>query len=231
MKKTYRVALASFGMSGRVFHGPLLKVHPGFRVTHILERTKSLSEKMFPEAKIVRSWEELLRIEDIDLIVVNTPDHLHYSMTKDALLAGKHVVVEKPFTLHAAEADELITIAREKKLVLTVYQNRRWDGDFLTVREILDKNLLGTIVDYEAHFDRYRPEPDTSSWKEDEQTQTSNVYNLGPHLIDQVLVLFGMPHTVCADMQIVRGKSRVFDYFNIRLFYNEPVSYTHLRAH
>ncbi|NOY36751.1 MAG: Gfo/Idh/MocA family oxidoreductase [Chlorobi bacterium] len=226
MKKTYRVALASFGMSGRVFHGPLLKAHPGFRVTYVLERSKSLSKKMFPDARIVRSWKDLPAAADVDIIVVNTPDHLHYAMIKDALLAGKHVVVEKPFTLHSAEADELISLAGKKKRILTVYQNRRWDGDFLTVKDILDKKLPGTVVDYEAHFDRYRPEPDTSSWKEDVQTRTSNLYNLGPHLIDQTLVLFGMPHAVFADMQVVRRKSRVFDYFNIRLFYDEPLRVT-----
>lgn len=219
MKKTIHVALASFGMSGRVFHGPLLRKHPGFEVTHILERTKSESRKDFPDATIVRTWKELLNQDKVDLVVVNTPDHLHFFMAREALMAGKHVVVEKPFTLHASEADELINLAREKKLLLSVYQNRRWDGDFLTVKDIIDRQLLGGIVDYEAHFDRYRTVPDTTSWKEDSQTQTSNIYNLGPHLIDQALVLFGLPESIFADLQIVRGKSRVYDYFNIRMIY------------
>jgi predicted dehydrogenase len=156
MTKIYNTALASFGMSGRVFHGPLLKVHPGFRVTKVLERTKNDSADLFPEAVIVRSYEEILNDPAVDLVVVNTPDHLHHEMARAALLADKHVVVEKPFTMRSQEADELIALAGERGLTLTVFQNRRWDSDFLTVRKILEEGWLGRDVAMESPFDRYR---------------------------------------------------------------------------
>jgi len=215
-----KTALASFGMSGQVFHGPLLKVQPEFRVVKILERTKDLSKKLFPKAEIVRSYVKLLNDPDIDLIVVNTPDHLHYEMTRQALEADKHVVVEKPFTLTVDEGRELIRRAREKSRILTVFQNRRLDSDFLTVKQVLsNKRLLGQIVEYEAHFDRFKESVQVGSWKEGQENNTDVLYNLGSHLIDQALVLFGWPHSLFADLRKVRPGSRIIDYFHIHLYY------------
>jgi predicted dehydrogenase len=219
MTKIYNTALASFGMSGRVFHGPFLKVHPGFRVTKVLERTKNNSRELFPEAAVVRSWEEILDDADIDLVVVNTPDPLHYEMTKEALLAGKHVMVEKPFTLHVSEADELIALAKEKGLLLTVYQNRRWDSDFLTLRKVLDEGWLGRVVEVRSCFDRYRRYPRPASWKDRDESGTGSIYNLGSHLLDQALVLFGMPEALFADLRVVRENTKINDYFEVRLYY------------
>ena len=219
MTKIYNTALASFGMSGRVFHGPFLKVHPGFRVTKVLERTKNNSRQLVPEATIVRRYEEILNDAEIDLVVVNTPDPLHYEMTKAALQAGKHVVVEKPFTLHVSDADELIALAKEKGLLLTVYQNRRWDTDFLTLKKVLEEGWLGRIVEVSSYFDRYRRYPRAGNWKDEDTSGTGSIYNLGPHLLDQAVVLFGMPEALFADLRVVRENTKVNDYFHIILYY------------
>lgn len=215
-----KIALASFGMSGQVFHGPFLKANPRFDVTTICERSKQLSQSMFPNARIVRDFSELLTDPEIEAIVVNTPDYLHFPMTKEALEAGKHVIVEKPFTLKSAEARQLIDLAQKKNLVLAVYQNRRWDGDFLTVKKLIEENRLGRIVEFESHFDRYKREL-SDSWKENPEGNYGALYNLGSHMVDQALVLFGMPQSVTAHLQIVRTGGNVFDYYDIRLHYPE----------
>ncbi len=136
-------ALCSYGMSGRVFHGPLLQSHPGFKITKILERNKEESSGRHPGAELVRTYEAILEDADVELVVVNTPDYLHYEMAGMALKAGKHVVVEKPFTLRTQDADELIALAKKHGVLLTVFQNRRWDGDFLTVKEIIRSRKAG----------------------------------------------------------------------------------------
>ncbi len=218
MKKIH-VALASFGMSGRVFHGPLLKVNEGFIVKKIYERSKNESASMFPDSKIVRAYSQILSDPEIDLVVVNVPDKLHYSFAKDALIAGKHVVVEKPFVLDVDEGAELIDLAGKMGKVLTVFQNRRWDSDFLTVEKLLREGWLGEIKEVEAHFDRFKDTVQEGSWKEDPNDGASVLYNLGSHLVDQALVLFSMPHSVFADLAKVREGSHILDYFHIHLYY------------
>jgi len=215
-----KTALASFGMSGKVFHGPLLHVHDGFEISKILERNRSESNKRYPSSQIVRKYADIITDKNIELVIINTPDHIHYEMTKHALEAGKHVVVEKPFTLKYAEADELIKIAKKKKRLLSVFQNRRWDSDFLTVQKVIKNKLLGRLVEYEAHFDRYRTFIQ-DNWKEDASVGTGTLYNLGSHLIDQALVLFGFPQWVFADVRHARKDSKVDDAFDIRLGYPE----------
>ena len=213
--------LASFGMSGRVFHGPLLLKNPGFEIISILERNKNLSVPIYTEAHIVRHFSELLENDEIELIIVNTPDPLHYEMTKAALMAGKHVVVEKPFVQSSSMGQELIDIASDRNLQLSIFQNRRWDGDFLTVREIIEKGYLGRLVDYEAHFDRYRNFIQEATWKEDPESGTGTLFNLGSHLIDQALVLFGMPDYVNADLRTLRTDGKIDDAFTIWLWYDD----------
>jgi scyllo-inositol 2-dehydrogenase (NADP+) len=210
-------ALCAYGMSGLVFHGPLLEKHPGFKITKILERRKRESEGKHPGSVIVRSYDEILEDPDIRLVVVNTPDHLHFDMALAAINAGKHVVVEKPFTLRASDATRLIREAEKARTLLTVFQNRRWDGDFLTVREILGKGLLGRLVDYESHFDRYRTRIQ-DSWK-DQSTGTGTLYNLGSHLIDQALQLFGWPDRLFCDSRLLRDGARTDDSFDLFLHY------------
>ena len=153
-------------------------------------------------------------------MVVNTPDPLHYGMCRKALLAGKHVVVEKPFVRESRQGEELIELATSKNLILSVFQNRRWDGDFLTVREILDKGLLGRLVEFEAHFDRFRNHIPQGTWKEEEGSG-STIYNLGSHLIDQALVLFGLPDFVYADIRVLRDEGAIDDAFTLILGYQE----------
>jgi scyllo-inositol 2-dehydrogenase (NADP+) len=214
-----KTALSSYGMSGLVFHAPLLHANEGFEICKILERTSNNSAAKYPYARIVRSFDDLLRDDDIELIVVNTPDNTHYELARKAISAGKHVVVEKPFTLEYTHAKELIELAEKKSVVLSVFHNRRWDGDFLTIRKIIEGNLLGRIVEFESHFDRYRNIIKTESWKEDATTGTGNLFNLGSHLIDQVLVLFGNPVSVIADVRSLRNGSTVDDSFELWLGY------------
>lgn len=215
--KEINTALCSYGMSGVVFHGPLLQAHPGFKITKILERNKQESKGKHTGAVLTRSLDAILGDAEVELVVVNTPDHLHHEMAASALRAGKHVVVEKPFTLKVEHAEELITLAKEKGVMLTVFQNRRWDGDFLTVKEIIASGKLGRLVDFESHFDRYRTEIQ-ESWK-DRSTGTGTLYNLGSHLVDQALQLFGMPEHLYCESRILRDGAFTDDSYDLFLHY------------
>ncbi|MEN8158115.1 MAG: Gfo/Idh/MocA family oxidoreductase [Bacteroidota bacterium] len=217
--ETINAALCSYGMSGLVFHGPLLEAHPGFKITKILERRKLESEGKHPGALIVREYESILEDPKVQLVVVNTPDHLHFEMVREAIEAGKHVVVEKPFTLKSEDAAALISMAVKQGVMLTVFQNRRWDGDFLTVKEIIRSGKLGRVVDFESRFDRYRTEI-RESWKE-QSTGTGTLYNLGSHLIDQALQLFGLPERIYCDSRMLRDGARTDDSFDLMLHYTD----------
>ena len=219
MSKVIKTALASFGMSGLVFHGPLLKVNSGYEVVQVFERTKNNSKEMFPDAEIVRNYKSILENPEVELVVVNTPDLLHFNMVKKALLAGKHVIVEKPVTKKSAEAEELLKIAKENNVVFTVFQNRRWDGDFLTVKKVLKEGKLGRLVEFESHYDRYRTFIAPDTWKEEGDEYSGVLHNLGSHMVDQVYILFGKPSSVTAHLRIVRNGGKVNDYYNIRLEY------------
>ncbi|MBN2481936.1 MAG: Gfo/Idh/MocA family oxidoreductase [Bacteroidales bacterium] len=218
MKEVIHVGLFSYGMSGRVFHAPFLHTNPKFSIKKILQRSASDARLRYPYVEIARTPEELYGDPEIDLIVVNTPDHTHFELARDALKAGKHVVVEKPFVLSMEEGEELIELADRKGKKLTVFQNRRWEGDFLTVQKIIEQHLLGRLVEYEAHFDRFRNYI-RDSWKENPACGTSTLYNLGSHLIDQALVLFGMPEGVFADIRKQRTNALVDDAFDLLLIY------------
>ncbi|WP_346858470.1 Gfo/Idh/MocA family oxidoreductase [uncultured Draconibacterium sp.] len=220
MTHPIKTAIASFGMSGQVFHGPLLKVNSGFEVVSVFERSKNISEKLFPEATIVRTYEELLKNSTIELIIVNTPDVFHFEMAKQAILHGKHVIVEKPLAQKSDEGAELIRLAKKKGLVFTVFQNRRWDNDFRTVKKVIEEAKFGRLIEFESHFDRYRTYIAPDTWKEEGDEYSGVLYNLGSHMIDQVYVLFGMPKTVTAHLRIVRKNGVVTDYYDIRLEYD-----------
>ena len=218
MDKIIQTGMASYGMSGKVFHGPLLKSHGGFRLKKIVERNAEKSKADFPEAVRVHTWNEILSDPDIELAIVNTPPQYHVEMCRQALQAGKHVVVEKPFTPTADEARQLIGLARKHNRILTVFHNRRWDGGFLTIRKVLENQWLGRLVEYEANYDRYRNYLE-NSWKEAPTPGSGIVYNLGSHLIDQALVLFGMPQAVTAEILAQRSGGTVDDNFHILLHY------------
>jgi predicted dehydrogenase len=213
-------ALCSFGMSGQVFHGPSLKVLPQYKIHKILERNHRISEKHYPQSTIVNDFDKILHDPVVELVIVNTPDYLHFEMAKMAMEAGKHVVVEKPFTKTSEEAEKLIEIAQHNDVLLTVYQNRRQDGGFQTVRKILENNFLGRVVEYECHYDRYRNFIQEGSWKEDGDERTGVLFNLGPHIVDQALVLFGKPKTITANLSVLRTGGRTTDQFHIRLQYD-----------
>ena len=213
-------ALLSFGLSGQVFHAPFLKVHEGFNFYAVWERTKSLAQEKYPSVKTYRSLDDLLNDDTIELVVVNTPSVTHYDYAKKCLQANKNVIVEKPFTPTIKEGEELIALARQKNKLLSVYQNRRYDSDYKVVKKIVDENLLGEIIEAEFHYDRYN---DQLSYKVHKETATPGVgivYDLGSHLIDQALQLFGMPHSVFADIDIIRPNSQVDDYFELLMFYH-----------
>ena len=214
-------ALLSYGMSGLVFHGPLLKVHPGFSLSTIVQRKSSIAPALFPKAKIVQQVDEVIQDPSIELVVVNTPNETHYEFSRKALEAGKYIIVEKPFTVTAKEADDLIALAKSKKKVLTVFQSRRWDGDFLTVKKVIEGKLVGKLVEFEAHYDRFRNYIEPNTWKEERASGTGILYNLGSHMLDQILVLFGMPVEVDARVGIQRPGGRVDDFYDIRLQYND----------
>lgn len=215
-----KTALLSYGMSGKVFHAPFIVLHEGFELIGSWERSKKLIQKDYPEAKSFPSLESILEDESIDLVIVNTPTSTHYEYTKKVLLAGKHALVEKAFTTTVAEAEELNALAKEKGLKLTVFQNRRWDSDFKTVQKIVSDGVLGEIVEAEFHFDRYNPILSPKGHKEMVNPGAGILKDLGPHIIDQMLCLFGMPEAVFADIQITREHSVVDDYFDILLYYS-----------
>lgn len=214
-----RTALLAFGMSGAIFHAPLLAAHPGFVLYKIWERSRERARQYDPEIQTAHTLEDILNDPAVELVIVNTPNHTHADYARRALEAGKHVVVEKPFTLTVAEADDLIQCAARHQRVLTVFQNRRWDGDFLTVRAVLDQQLVGQLVEYESHYDRFRNYIETNTWKEATQPGTGILYNLGSHLIDQALCLFGRPQQIDARLAIRRPGGQVHDYADIRLSY------------
>jgi scyllo-inositol 2-dehydrogenase (NADP+) len=216
-KQKIRTGLLSYGMSGEVFHGPLLRAHQGFEVVGVFHR--NTNKKIEHEFPVITSAEKLINDPSIELVIVNTPNKTHFQYAKDALLAGKHVIVEKPFTVTTKEADELIALAKTQGVVLTAFQNRRWDGGFLTVQKILQEKMLGRVVECEMHYDRYRNYIEANTWKEESDIGTGILYNLGSHMLDQVLVLFGMPNYVDARMGIQRTGGRVIDYYDIRIEY------------
>lgn len=215
-----KVGLCAFGMSGKIFHAPFLKQHPGFFMSAIVERSKEDSKTDYPEATIYRSVEEMLENADIEVVVVNTPVQTHYEYVKMALEAGKNVIVEKPFTVTVSEAQELVNLAESKNLFLSVYQNRRFDRDYLQVQKILAEGKLGDIKEVEIRFDRFRTEPSAKEHKENpELSGSGSVHDLGSHLVDQATQFFGYPEKLFADVFSMKGESFANDYFEIILYY------------
>ncbi len=212
-------ALCSFGMSGWVFHAPFIYANPAFKLYAVWERTKNLAEEKYPRIITYRTLEDMLADETVELVIVNTPNYTHYDYTKKALEAGKHVVVEKPFTVTVEEGKELIDIAKKQDRKLSVYQNRRYDSDYKTIQKILKQDVLGDIVDVEMHFDRFKEDLSPKVHKEIPGPGTGSLYDLGSHLIDQALQLFGKPDKLFADVKPMRPVSKVDDYFNLIFFY------------
>ena len=219
MATPINTALCSFGMSGLVFHSPFLSVNPHFNFYAAWERTKNEAQDKYPNVITYRTHENMLEDELVELVIVNTPNYTHYEYAKKALEAGKHVIVEKPFTTNVEEAEELITLAKKQNKIISVYQNRRYDSDYKTIKKVLGENLLGPVVEAEMHFDRFREELSPKKHKETPGVGAGILYDLGAHLIDQALQLFGMPEKLFADIRIIRPLSQVDDYFELLLYY------------
>lgn len=219
MNAPLNVGLVGFGIAAQVMHAPFLSTLNEYRLVSVLERNESNSKKRYPQVNVVRTIDELLESPEIDIIVITTPNDTHFQYTQKSLLANKHVVVEKPFTNISEEAMLLINLAKQTNCILSVFQNRRYVNDFLTIKKILNENLLGEIVEFEGHYDRYRPEAKPNAWREKDKSGSGILFDLGAHLIDQALTLFGIPKTITADIRMQRPHSVVDDYFDIRLDY------------
>ena len=214
-----KTALLSYGMSGKVFHAPFLSLHSGFELVGCWERSKKLIQETYPNVKSYDTLEEILTDNTIDLVIVNTPIDTHFEFAKKTLVAGKNIVVEKAFTTTVAEAVELKSIAEGQNKKIAVFHNRRWDSDFKTVKKILNEGWLGAINEAEIHFDRYKPALSTKPHKELPTSGNGALKDLGPHIIDQALVLFGWPDKLFADIRITRKNSLIDDWFDIVLYY------------
>ena len=219
MSRLIHTGIIGFGLSGRVFHAPFIHTHPGFHLAVVVERSHQHSKEIYPYISVVDDYQLLLQDDSLELVVVATPNKYHFSMARDCMLAGKHVVIEKPFAPSTKEADALIRIANETGKRIFVYQNRRWDGDFITIRKLINEGVLGNIERYEAHFDRYSPTLKPYAWRDENIPGGGNLFDLGSHLIDQALVLFGMPDALRAEIRAEREESPVDDAFRLEMFY------------
>lgn len=219
MTDAIHVGLVGFGMAAQVFHAPLIQANPHLRLTHLVQRRGQPSIAKYPQAKVVRDLDTLLADVSVDLVVVATPNTSHYEVAARSLQARKHVVVDKPLTVTSAEADQLISLSQKVERILSVFQNRRWDGDFLTVGQILGQNLLGRLVEYESRFDRFRRALKPGAWREQALPGSGVLFDLGSHLIDQAVLLFGRPTGIDADLRRQRDASVAIDAFEVRLEY------------
>jgi len=224
INKTINAGLLAYGMSGKVFHAPFLNAHDGFSLKAVVERNHKNAVNDYPNIISYNSVEELLHDEEIELVVINTPNNLHYEHSKAALNAHKHILVEKPFTATTAQAKELFELADSVGKQIFFYQNRRWDSDFRSVKKVLDSGKLGKLVEVHLRYDRYRNVIGPKAFKENPLEASGLLYDLGPHLLDQVISLFGKP----LSFHKILGKNRVGtlvdDYFSIQLSYPDCVN-------
>lgn len=218
MNTPIRTAIIGYGSVAEKMHAPLISVCPDLDLVAAVERNSKKCEEKFPKVKTFKSVDELLSDDFTDLICITTPNEFHFPMAKQCLLAGKHVVVDKPVTIFSNEAQELDQIAKEKNLICSVFHNRRYDGDFRTLQKIVAEKTLGDLVYLESHFDRFRPEV-SENWREKDVPGNGITFDLGSHLIDQVVLLFGKPDSIFADIQKQRKNAIADDYFDISLFY------------
>jgi scyllo-inositol 2-dehydrogenase (NADP+) len=215
-----RVGLIGFGLAGQAFHAPVIRGVEGMELACILERHTDNAKKKYPAVRVARTLEEMLADKTIGLVVVATPNDSHFSYTKTCLEAGRDVVVDKPFTPTMKEAEQLVGLAAERGRLLTVYQDRRWDGAFLTVKKLVSSGALGEVVEYEARFDRFRLEAKAGAWREKGDFPAAGVlWDLGPHVLDGALVLFGEPETISAQTLCQRKSSTIDDAFDVHMQY------------
>lgn len=219
MNKKINTGLLAYGMSGKVFHAPFINSHHGFNFTAIVERTNKLAQKDYPHIKSYNSVEALINDESIELVIINTPNFTHYEYAKAALNAGKHILVEKPFTATTAQAKELFALAKTVGKKVLVYQNRRYDSGYNAVKDIIESGKLGKLIEVHFRFDRYRTAIGPKSFKEEVVEATGLQYDLGPHLLDQAISLFGRPKKYHKVLGKNRNQTKVDDYLSIQLSY------------
>jgi scyllo-inositol 2-dehydrogenase (NADP+) len=213
------VGLIGFGLAGRSFHAPVIRAVPGMRLAAILQRKGNEAAEAYPDVPIVRSLEELLAIREIKLIVIATPNETHYPLAYACLAAGRDVVVDKPFTTTLEEARALVQFAKESHRLLTVYQNRRFDGDFVAIRKLVVEGTLGRIVRFETSYDRFRPNLKPGAWREQSAPGAGILFDIAPHLIDHALLLFGLPEFITGDVRTEREHALADDSFDITFHY------------
>ncbi|KTF36866.1 oxidoreductase [Xanthomonas vesicatoria] len=218
MPKPFNLAVVGYGYVGHTFHAPLIASTPGLHLHSVVSSKLQQAQSDFPEVTVVADLDSALADPALDAVVLATPNQTHAPFALQALAAGKHVLVDKPFALDAAQARAMVDAAAAAGRVISVFQNRRWDADFLTVRRLIDEAQLGEVVEFHSHFDRYRPQV-RDRWRESDVPGAGLWYDLGPHLLDQALQLFGMPQAIGADLQRQRSQARSDDYFHVTLHY------------
>jgi scyllo-inositol 2-dehydrogenase (NADP+) len=229
-----RTAVLGYGLGGRVFHCPFVSAVPGLELSAIVVRSPERSaaaSAAYPAARIVPAVDEVLNDKDIDLIVVGTPNGTHTELATAALKAGKHVVVDKPLTATSAEARSLIDLSREQGRVLAPFHNRRYDCDFLTVKKLITEGTLGRVSQVLSHYDRFRPLQRPNSWKEATGPANGNLFDLGPHLVDQAIALFGAPTRVTASVRRDRDQTDIDDAADIAFDYTVDGSALRYECH
>jgi scyllo-inositol 2-dehydrogenase (NADP+) len=224
MNTVITTGLMAYGMSGKLFQGPFLAAHPGFKLHAVTERNQKNADKDFPGIISYDTTEELIADEAIELLVINTPNNTHYDYAKQALHAGKHILVEKPFTTTVAEAEEIFALARSLGKKVFVYQSRRWDSDFNTVKSVIDSGKLGKLSEAHFRYDRYKAAIGVKAFKEQPVAASGLLYDLGPHLLDQVITVFGKPLAFHKILGNNRPNTQVDDYFSIHLSYPDHVN-------
>lgn len=219
MKNKIKTGVLSYGMSGTLFHAPFLETHSGFEFCGVVERTKKNAQSKYPNVTSFDSVNELLADNEIELVVINTPTSTHYEFALKAIGANKHILVEKPFTVTSTEAKHLFEEAKKRDLCIFPFQNRRYDSDFLTVKNIVDSGNLGKLIEVHIRYDRYKNLIGENKSKEAPIPGNGVVYNLGPHLIDAAISLFGLPLDWAKTIGRHRPNTQIDDYFQIHLKY------------
>ncbi|MCU1314225.1 MAG: oxidoreductase, NAD-binding [Acidobacteriaceae bacterium] len=216
-----RCGVIGFGLAGRIFHAAVIDATEGLTLAAIVQRSGDDAKQAYPSVPVYRSVEALLAEGNVDVVVVATPNQTHARLAEQCLRAGKHVVVDKPAAVSSSETASLLKISQQTGRRVFVYHNRRWDGDFITIQQLLQGGRLGTLRTFESHFDRFRPAPKPNAWREEPEPGAGILLDLGSHLVDQALVLFGLPTAVWGDVRNERTGSRVDDTFDLRLYYRD----------
>jgi len=222
-----KVALVGFGLAGKTFHAPLIDSTEGLNLSVVVSSRESEVRAFYPDTKIIARFEDIFS-EDIDLVVIATPNEFHFEQAKIALNHKKHVVVDKPMAQTIEEIEVLGKLATENNCILSVFHNRRFDGDFLTIKKLLTDSQLGKIYNFESNFNRFRPKVDMNKWRETTSYAGGLFFDLAPHLIDQCLNLFGKPESIFADIDCMREGAINNDYFH--LIFKYPKMRAHLNA-